>query len=148
MWQSTISCCGVTNRDQREPLERVMLLALERLTMAMATYPSAMLRLCPQQYAVDNQRIINEQQMDDLGSTKPTKKERTKASIVNAIDRRDYAEARRLQDQIEGMQEHERRVRGAKKALAKMIEKCRAQMNERALTPDPNSGDEGGHSNQ
>ena len=110
--------------------------------------PSSIPRQHPQQCAVDNQRIINEQRMDYLGLTKPTKKKRIKASIVDAIDRRDYAEARRLQDQLEGMKEHERRVRGAKKARAKIIAKCRAQMNERARTPHPNSGDEGGHSNQ
>ena len=110
-----------------------------------ASVPTS-LQQYPLQYAVDNQRIANEQEMDDLGLKKPTKKERIKASIVNAIDKGDFSGARKLQDQLEGMNEHERRVRSAKKARAKVIARCRANMNARTRSPDPNSDNEGGAS--
>ena len=84
--------------------------------------------------------------MDDLGFKKPTKKERIKASIVNAIDNGDFSGERKLQDQLEWTNEHERRVRSVKKARAKVIARCLADMNDRTRSPEPDSDNEDGAS--
>ena len=94
----------------------------------------------PQQYAADNLRIADDMELDDLGLSRPTRKDRIKAAMVRAIDCRDYALARQHQDELDRMAEHERRVRNAKKARRKIIAQCRRKMDRPS---EPNSGDEG-----
>ena len=79
-------------------------------------------------------------ELDDLGLSKLTRKDRIKAAMVRAIDGRDYVLARQRQDELDKMAEHDRRVRSAKKARRKIIAQGRREMDRPS---EPNSDDEG-----
>lgn len=97
--------------------------------------------LFPARYAIDMERIADEMTMQDLGLSKPTPNERIIAAKVNAIIKRDFETGGKIQDQMERCNEHNRRVRSAKKVRCRLIA---AKIGEKDCPDEPNSGDEGG----
>ncbi len=93
----------------------------------------------PVQYAVDCERIETRMIAEEMGLKPLTVKDKIKARLVHAQERGNLEEARKFQDQLDGMNERESVKRRAKKLRKRNIAICRREMNNR----DPNSGDEG-----
>ncbi len=82
------------------------------------------------QYAADNARIEQELQREDLGLSKPTRKQKIVAAIVNAQARSDMQAARRNQVA------RERLKRRARKTRKRQVENMRSDMNKREPSSD------------